>query len=84
MRASSEAIRDAVRKLTLERRLEEEKARYQALLKEITERQMTLDVLNYIDKLGSEEEIDAQKISSELGYKVETVQEVLKKILKEI
>ena len=68
----------------IKRRLEEEKERYQALLKEITDRQMTLDVLNYIDKLGSEEEIDAQKISSELGYKVETVQEVLKKILKEI
>jgi len=67
----------------IKRRLEEEKERYQALLKEITDRQMTLDVLNYIDKLESEEEIDAQKISSELGYKVETVQEVLKKILKE-
>ncbi|MEA1868825.1 MAG: AAA family ATPase [Euryarchaeota archaeon] len=67
----------------VKRRLEEEKERYQALLKEITERQTTLDVLNYIDKLESEEEIDAQKISSELGYKEATVQEVLKKILKE-
>ena len=67
----------------IKRRLEEEKERYQALLKEITERQTTLDVLNYIDKLESEEEINAQKISSELGYKEETVQEVLKEILKE-
>ena len=67
----------------IKRRLEEEKEHYQALLKEITVRQTTLDVLNYIDKLESEEEIDAQKISSELGYKEETVQEVLKKILKE-
>jgi len=67
----------------IKRRLEEEKERYQALLKEITERQMTLDVLNYIDKLDSEEEIDAQEISSELGYKEEAVQEVLKNILKE-
>ena len=67
----------------IKRRLEEEKEHYQALLKEITERQTTLDILNYIGKLESEEEIDAQKISSELGYKEETVQEVLKKILKE-
>ena len=67
----------------IKRRLEEEKEQYQALLKEITERQTTLDVLNYIDKLESEEEIDAQKISSELGYTEETVQEVLKKILEE-
>jgi hypothetical protein len=67
----------------IKRRLKEEKDIYQALLKEVTERQTTLDVLNYIDKLESEEEIDAQKISSELGYKEETVQEVLKKILKE-
>jgi len=67
----------------IKRRLLEEKETYQALLKEVTEKQTTLDVLNYIDKLESEEEIDAQKISSELGYKEETVQEVLKKILKE-
>lgn len=67
----------------IKKKLAEEKEHYEALLKEVTERQMALDILNYINKLGDEEKIDAQKISNELGYKKGKVQEVLKEITKE-
>ncbi len=62
------------------RRLEEEKEQYEALLREVTEREITLDILNHISKLGDEEKVDAQKISNELGYKKEKVEEVLREI----
>jgi ABC-type cobalamin/Fe3+-siderophores transport system ATPase subunit len=67
--------------ILVNRRLEEEKAQYEALLREVTEREIALDILNYISKLGDEEKVDAQKISNELGYKKEKVEEVLSDIL---
>lgn len=66
----------------IKRKLAEEKEHYEALLKEVTERQMALDILNYINELGDEEKIDVEKISSELGYKKAKVQQVLKGITK--
>jgi len=63
------------------KRLEQEKEQYEALLREVTEREITLDILNYISKLGDEEKVDAQKISNELGYKKEKVEEILGDIL---
>ncbi len=74
---------EKIGEVLIKRKLAEEKERYEALLKEFTERQMALDILNYIDKLDDEEKIDAQKISNELGYKKEKVQEILKEITKE-
>lgn len=70
-------------KVLVNRKLAEEKAQYEALLKETTERQMTLDILNHISKLGDDAQIDAQKISDELGYTKEKVQEILGKLLKQ-
>ena len=67
--------------ILIDRRLEKEKAQYEALLREVTEREITLDILNYISKLGDEEKVDAEKISDVLGYKKEKVEEVLSKIL---
>ena len=67
--------------ILIDRRLEKEKAQYEALLREVTEREITLDILNYISKLGDEEKVDAEKISDALGYKKEKVEEVLSKIL---
>jgi len=67
----------------IKRKLVEEKERYEALLKEISEKQMALDVLNYIDKLGDKEKIDAQRISKELDYDKEKVAQVLREITKE-
>ncbi|MBC8521310.1 MAG: AAA family ATPase, partial [Methanomicrobia archaeon] len=67
--------------ILVKRRLEREKEQYEAILREVTEREITLDILNYISKLGDEEKVDAQKISDELGYKKEKVEEVLKEIV---
>ena len=67
--------------ILLNRRLEQEKEQYEALLREVTEREITLDILNYISKLGDEETVDAQKISRDLGYKKEKVEEVLSEII---
>jgi len=67
--------------ILIDRRLEKEKAQYEALLREVTEREITLDILIYISKLGDEEKVDAEKISDALGYKKEKVEEVLSKIL---
>lgn len=71
-----------IEEVLIERKLREEKEYCEALLKEVTERQIVLDILNYINKLGDEEKIDAEKISSELGYKKAKVQQVLKEITK--
>ena len=68
--------------ILINRRLEKEKAQYEALLREVTEREITLDILNYISKLGDEEKVDAQKISDELGYNKEKVEEVLSEIIR--
>jgi len=72
---------DKIGGILVNRRLEQEKELYEALLREVTEREITLDILNYIRKLGDEEKVDAQKISNELGYKKEKVEEVLSEIL---
>ena len=66
--------------ILIKRKLEEEKKHYQALLQETAERQMTLDVLNYIHKLPDKEALDAEKISADLGYKKEKVQQILKQV----
>ena len=73
---------EKIEKVLIKRKLEEENEQYEALLREITEREITLDILNYISKLGDEEKVDAQKISNELGYKKEKVEEVLSEILR--
>ena len=67
--------------ILVNRRLEQEKELYEALLREVTEREITLDILNYISKHGDEEKVDTQKISTDLGYKKEKVEEVLSNIL---
>jgi hypothetical protein len=72
---------DKIGGILVNRRLEQEKELYEALLREVTGREITLDILNYIRKLGDEEKVDAQKISNELGYKKEKVEEVLSEIL---
>lgn len=71
-----------IEEVLIERKLREEKEHCEALLKEVTERQIVLDILNYINKLGDEEKIDVEKISSELGYKKAKVQQALKEITK--
>lgn len=55
---------------------------YKGLLKHVTDAQMTLDILDYISELEDEEKVDAQKISNELGYKKEKVEEVIGEIFK--
>jgi len=67
----------------IRRKLAEEKEQYEALLKEVTEKEITLDILRHIDKLGDEQEIDAQKMSNELGYNKEKVEETIKRIIEE-
>jgi len=67
--------------ILIDRELAEEKAQYEALLREVTEREITLDILDYISEPGDEEKVDAQKISDALGYKKKKVEEVLSEIL---
>ena len=55
---------------------------YKGLLKHVTDAQITLDILDYVNKLEDEEKVDAQKISDELGYKKERVEEVISEILR--
>ncbi len=71
---------EKIDEVLIKRKLEEEKAHYQALLEETTERQMTLDILNYIDRLPDKEELDADKISRQLGYRKEKVEEIIQEI----
>ncbi len=72
---------EKIDEILINRRLEKEREEYEALLREVTEREITLDILGYIRKLGEEERVDVQKISDELGYKKEKVEEILNKIL---
>ena len=71
---------EKIEKILLKRKMEEEKDQYEALLRGVTERQMTLDVLNYINNFTDEKMIDAQEISNALGYPQGKIQEVLKRI----
>ena len=80
-RKKEEEYEEKIDAILIDRRLEKEKAQYEALLREVTEREITLDILTYISKLGDEEKVDAEKISDALGYKKEKVEEVLSKIL---
>ena len=80
-REKEKEYEEKIEGILINRRLAKEKEQYEALLREITEREITLDILNYISKLGDEEKVDAQKISDELGYKKEKVEEVLSNIL---
>jgi hypothetical protein len=73
---------EKIPKVLIKRKLEEEKQRYEALLKEVTERQMALDILNYINKLADKEKVDPEKISHELGYKKELVEKILREIVR--
>ncbi|MGA9349296.1 MAG: AAA family ATPase [Anaerolineae bacterium] len=66
--------------ILIRRRLAEETEHYEALLKEIAERQITLDILSYIGKIRDEEGIDAQRISNDLGYEKEKVEAILEEI----
>jgi len=71
---------EKIEKILIKRKMEEEKDQYEALLRGVTERQMTLDVLNYINNFTDEKMIDAQEISNALGYPQGKIQEVLKRI----
>ncbi|MHC4190204.1 MAG: AAA family ATPase [Planctomycetota bacterium] len=69
---------EKIDKILLNRNLEHEKAQLETLLSQVAQRQMTLDVLQYIDKLSDEEPIDTQEISDKFGYPKEKVEEILK------
>ena len=64
------------------RNLEKEKAQSEVLLREMAERQVMLDVLNYINKLGDKEYLDYEKIAKALKYKKEDVKKALDDIIK--
>ena len=81
-REKKKEYEEKIDEVLTKRKLREEKDHYEVLLKQVTERQMAIDILSYIEKLRDEEKIDAQKISKELGYKKEKVQEILKEITK--
>ena len=57
-----------------------ENENYRVILKNMIEKQISLDILDYIEKLDSKDKIDAVKISKELGYEKEIVEEVIKEI----
>ena len=52
------------------------------LLKNVVEREMTLDILRYISELGDEEKVNAEMIAEALGYPREKVEEILREIVK--
>jgi len=80
-REKGKEYEEKIEGILINKRLVKEKEQYEALLREVTEREITLDILNYISKLGDEEKVDAQKISDELGYKKEKIEEILSEIL---
>jgi hypothetical protein len=65
-----------IEKVLIKRRLEEEKKEYKALLTEVSQRQMTLDILTYISNL-KDEDVDVEDISNKLGYPKEKVEQIL-------
>ena len=69
-----------IQDILIKRRLEEEKEAYRVLLEEVNEKQITLDILDHIDKLDDKEKVDPERISKQLGYKKEKVEEILRKI----
>lgn len=73
-----EDYEEKIEKILIRRKLVEEKTQLELLLREVTQRQMTLDVLNYINGLTDEQQIDVQEIADKLGYQKEKVQEILK------
>ena len=80
-REKGKEYEEKIEGILINRNLAKEKEQYEALLREVTERGITLDILNYISELGDEEKVDAQKISDALGYKKKKVEEVLSDIL---
>ncbi len=73
-----EEYEEKIDKVLLKRNLVQEKERYKTLLIEMSERQMTLDVLSYVNNLGEEATIDAKRISDKLGYPQKKVQAILR------
>ena len=55
---------------------------YKGILKHVVDAEIILDILNYITELGDEQKVDPQKISDELGYKKEKVEEVIGEIFR--
>ncbi len=68
---------ERIENVLIKRKLEEENREYEALLREVAERQITLDILNYIGSLIDTRNVDPEKISKELGYKKEKIEEIL-------
>lgn len=77
---NKEEYEEKIDKVLIKRNLEAEKESYGILLKEVAEKQQALDILNYIEKLDDKEKLDAGKISKELGYKKDKVEEILNKM----
>ena len=55
---------------------------FKETLKHVTDAEITLDILDYINGIGDEEIVDAQRISDELGYRKEKVEEVIGEIFR--
>ncbi len=69
-----------IQDILIKRRLEEEKEAYRVLLEEVNEKQMALDILDHIDKLDDKKKVDPERISKQLGYKKDKVEEILREI----
>jgi len=73
---------EKIDRILLNRNLEHEKAQIETLLSQVAQRQMTLDVLQYVDNLSDEKTIDTQEISDKFGYPKEKVEEILKEAVR--
>jgi len=76
-RTQDEKYEQVIDKVLIKRNLEKQIRYWQGLLKETTEAQVNLDILNYVSQLGEGQEIDLEAISKELGYDKEMVEKVL-------
>lgn len=73
-------LKQLEQKLSATEQEADDKNIYKFLLVHTLESQMTLDILNHIQKLQDDDIIDAGQISRELGYKKESVQKIIDEI----
>jgi len=70
-------ICDEIEKEIELRRLSNENQALKFLLKDVTERRMTIDILTYIEKLPDDVNVSARDIHKKLGYRLSDVQKVI-------
>lgn len=81
-RNQEEVYEEKIDTVLIKRKLIDEKEAFKTILKDLTDKQMKIQILNYIESLDNNEEINIDDIAKKFKYPKQQIKQVINEIIK--